>query len=587
MIKSFTRYSPFPFFLVACILGVVVLPGSTASAAVPQANNDRASTLSGEQVTIEILANDSGLSDTPLAVPTVVTQPLGGKVEIRSTPGAPHGYVADYTPNPGFTGTDLFTYQVKDADGDIDEGIVIVNVGLDNTPPLPQQDFYTVEEDGSTTIRLEAKDPDIDYTAPEEHSLSFEIVGGPTHGTLRGDISNVQYEPDHTAYVELTYIPDKGFRGRDSITFQVTDPIGEANMANVLIDVIPVGEAPVGLFGYYNGSITFQDEEKSLSDVTNRGSLTYKYGEFEASATSTWRNKEWNSVDISTWIPWAGAFTNSTLSFDPEQTESFRYLQADTRFTFSEINVSHLWHLSSTADSTYQRITGRWKDQDVYFTATAKFDGYNPAFDQANFRSRYYFPVKQGLYLATDLGIISTGFDRLDVKLGNIPLVANFVLDLDTTYTEEYKEVVPTLRYRAEWLECLRVLMEPVLFEDSETLWRMSIYGLHLWNTFPNDVTARIYTSFDKDRNSAVTGRSEFSNKIALSGPLEVGYQYPGRWEITSYLGSSESNRLFGWGESQLALRGTLTQGLNFDTQIIFSAEQPLWKWQIGAQVYW
>lgn len=79
----------------------------------PVAANDAAATSQDAPVTINILGNDSD-SDGSL-VPSSVqvkTTPGNGAVTITPTTGS-----ATYTPDPGFTGSDQFTYTVRDNEG--------------------------------------------------------------------------------------------------------------------------------------------------------------------------------------------------------------------------------------------------------------------------------------------------------------------------------------------------------------------------------------------------------------------------------------------------------------------------------------
>ncbi|HEV7349825.1 Ig-like domain-containing protein [Telluribacter sp.] len=73
----------------------------------PVATNDLASTTSELPVVIPVLSNDSD-ADGTLQAPTIVAQPSFGTVIVNAD-----GTIT-YTPSPGFTGVDEFTYQVCD-----------------------------------------------------------------------------------------------------------------------------------------------------------------------------------------------------------------------------------------------------------------------------------------------------------------------------------------------------------------------------------------------------------------------------------------------------------------------------------------
>jgi hypothetical protein len=87
----------------------------------PVANDDSASTSIDVPVTVNVLANDSGLEDTPITV-SVISGPSNGTTSVKSD----NSIV--YTPKSGFYGSDSFTYRVSDANGDIATASVSVAV---------------------------------------------------------------------------------------------------------------------------------------------------------------------------------------------------------------------------------------------------------------------------------------------------------------------------------------------------------------------------------------------------------------------------------------------------------------------------
>ena len=89
----------------------------------PTAANDTAQTDAGVAVTISVLANDSAAPDTgeTLSV-TATTTPANGTVAIVG------GTAVRYTPNAGFSGTNVFTYTVSDGNGGTATATVTITV---------------------------------------------------------------------------------------------------------------------------------------------------------------------------------------------------------------------------------------------------------------------------------------------------------------------------------------------------------------------------------------------------------------------------------------------------------------------------
>jgi hypothetical protein len=124
----------------------------------PIANDDNANTDEGVAVVIDVLNNDDFGGDGPGVGPIVVITPPGNGTAIvdnNGTPNDPTDDLITYTPNPGFSGTDVFAYQICDANGDCDIASVNVNVQAlmvnDCLPPNLDlvvnvgQDFVTLQ----------------------------------------------------------------------------------------------------------------------------------------------------------------------------------------------------------------------------------------------------------------------------------------------------------------------------------------------------------------------------------------------------------------------------------------------------------
>lgn len=79
--------------------------------ALVEANDDTATTTAGTPVAIDVLANDlvnGEAAGGSVGEPSIITPPNNGTVEWN--PGTNQ---FDYTPNPGFCGTDFFEYEIE------------------------------------------------------------------------------------------------------------------------------------------------------------------------------------------------------------------------------------------------------------------------------------------------------------------------------------------------------------------------------------------------------------------------------------------------------------------------------------------
>ena len=138
---------------------------STSVDTVPVAVNDSAST-TGTAVTINPLANDTGLANTPVTV-SVISLPSHGKASVQT------GNKIIYTPTSGYAGSDSFTYRVKDADGDIATATVSIKVTC------------------STCASVSSKSLSVSWSASSGGVLGYYVYYGATSSTVSTFASTV------------------------------------------------------------------------------------------------------------------------------------------------------------------------------------------------------------------------------------------------------------------------------------------------------------------------------------------------------------------------------------------------------------
>lgn len=108
-IDSFTYIISYPGYgSDTATVYITVTPNNTPLPIV--ANNDAATTTQGDAVTVNVLGNDNNPNGNPMSVTQIITAPANGTATINAD-----GTIS-YTPNTGFSGTDVFTYQVCDTD---------------------------------------------------------------------------------------------------------------------------------------------------------------------------------------------------------------------------------------------------------------------------------------------------------------------------------------------------------------------------------------------------------------------------------------------------------------------------------------
>ena len=194
----------------------------------PMASDDMGTTVQGQSVMIDVLANDEDADGEQLTI-TAVTQGDDGIVTI-----AANGATVTYTPNAGFTGSDEFTYTVSDGT-DQDTATVMVSVTAPppptNNDPMAADDEADTDEGTSVMISVLANDSDADGD-----SLTIMSV-------TQGNDGSVVIADDG---MSVTYRPNAGFTGEDQFMYTVSDGDGGTDTATVMVDVLGVDDGDGG-----------------------------------------------------------------------------------------------------------------------------------------------------------------------------------------------------------------------------------------------------------------------------------------------------------------------------------------------------
>ncbi len=185
----------------------------------PVANQESATTKVDKPVSLTLTGSDIDSQDLKFYIRT---EPKHGKLSLVQNFGTNGKLV--YSPDPGFTGTDIFTFKLNDGKLDSEPATVAIDI-TPNNPPVADLQSVTTAEDTPVVINLTGSDPDGD-------TLNYTVIKEPTHGQLSGTAPN------------LTYTPNANFNGPDSFTFKVNDGTVDSFVATASITVTTVNDAP-------------------------------------------------------------------------------------------------------------------------------------------------------------------------------------------------------------------------------------------------------------------------------------------------------------------------------------------------------
>ncbi|WP_181902195.1 Ig-like domain-containing protein [Thalassotalea euphylliae] len=211
----------------------------------PIATNQSIVTTEDTAKAITLTANDIDVGESLTF--TLVSQPSNGKLA-----GTAPNLI--YTPAVDFVGSDIFTFIANDGEANSQAGSIIIRVTNINDAPIANAQNVTVTEDIAKVITLTGSDIDVG------DSLSFTVVGQPSHGQLSGSGAN------------LTYRPDANYHGSDNFTFKANDGSADSGLATVTITVTNTNDAPLA-----NNQVVSTAEETTKvitltgSDIDNDG----------------------------------------------------------------------------------------------------------------------------------------------------------------------------------------------------------------------------------------------------------------------------------------------------------------------------
>ncbi|HHS83835.1 MAG TPA: tandem-95 repeat protein [Gammaproteobacteria bacterium] len=204
----------------------------------PVAVDDSTSTGKNTPIDINILDNDSDPdgNDTIDTV-TVTQQPNSGTAMVKADKSI------RYEPAANYTGTVTFRYQLKDDMGQ-PSNIATVTITIANDAPVATGSCSATRQENNLTGVLGADDPNPNETLTFALGANGSAGSGPLTTANGGTV--IITNNSTGAY---TYTPksNKGGRGRDTFTYQVTDGSGAISSATetVIVDlkIMPLGDS--------------------------------------------------------------------------------------------------------------------------------------------------------------------------------------------------------------------------------------------------------------------------------------------------------------------------------------------------------
>ncbi|MBL7664004.1 MAG: tandem-95 repeat protein [Bacteriovoracaceae bacterium] len=186
-----------------------------------------------EDLAVNIVLNGATDIDGNTLKYTVVTAPTHGALTncLNST----SDLSCIYTPNNGFSGTEIVTYIASD--GSVDTSsfstVTITVTGQNDAPIIGSNQTLETNEDVAINFELSnSVDPDGDI-------VFYNLSGSVTNGVLTGCLNG-------TSNRNCTFTPSANFNGQVQISYSVSDGLlNSLGTALVTINVLPLNDAPM------------------------------------------------------------------------------------------------------------------------------------------------------------------------------------------------------------------------------------------------------------------------------------------------------------------------------------------------------
>ena len=216
---------------------------------IPYANTDRVTLNEDTFVDINPLTNDYSVSDYNFCVPDAWGQPKNGV-----TAPAPTGI--RYTPKENFAGSDSFTYNICDAEGDRSTGTVELTVQSVNDAPIANPDTVSIKANEVGIITPTLNDTDVEGAVLlicHENGITQPSRGS----AYRESETLISYQPGENA----TYT--------DTFTYQLCEEDGQLETTGTItVEVSKYTLPPVAT----DDKLTFETQPQITLDLLTNDS---------------------------------------------------------------------------------------------------------------------------------------------------------------------------------------------------------------------------------------------------------------------------------------------------------------------------
>jgi hypothetical protein len=155
-------------------------------------------------------------------------------------------------------------------------------------------------------------------------------------------------------------------------------------------------------------------------------------------------------------------------------------------------------------------------------------------------------------------------------------------MNLEVNFTTAQKDLDLSFTVDTLWQCCFRLLAE--IENTGATLTGLNVYGIEMKLTLDGGIELRAATSFDPNKNSSVTGYTDYFEVLMFTGPILSCCGAPGRWQVGIYF--QDDGALFGWGQTRIFLDFSLSAAIRAYIEHLMTNDGT-WDLKLGLRVSW
>lgn len=308
----------------------------------------------------------------------------------------------------------------------------------------------------------------------------------------------------------------------------------------------------------FNGlfDMTITTTPTTLVALTKMGvNLVLGLGETIAQLDARFSESVFDTLTLSAVGSLAGVNLNSSLRLNPAAAE-FVSWQLGASFTLFDLAFSNLTNIVSVQTKSYTQWSISGSTNDIELQTNFKLGTCPIEFWEAGVCGSWLWfdcNAKMSVCVQFDDAV---GFRNITASMKDLLLFEDFLgihgsFDGVITFTVDEKVFTPTLKLVPSWFFCSDIeLLGGVNVDPQLDIGSMSFYGLRGRVEVGNGLTFTFAESLVAEKNSSITGKADYWERFAISGPLSACCGPQGEFEVNAYFkcASASSDALFGLG---------------------------------------